>query len=82
MGNDNHVVVSHKLCGFQGSVGGRGVLMKEPVVIAPEFRSNLLSPKQSGSFPIHLINMTALYMRFPYIFSNAYIARTATVGTT
>jgi hypothetical protein len=22
MGNNNHVVVSHKLCGFQGHVGG------------------------------------------------------------
>jgi hypothetical protein len=39
MGNDNHVVVSHKLCGFQGSVGGRVVVMKEPVVVAPMFRS-------------------------------------------
>jgi hypothetical protein len=24
MGNDNHVVVSHKLCSFQVHVGGRG----------------------------------------------------------
>jgi hypothetical protein len=39
MGNDNHVVVSHKLCGFQGCVGGRVVVMKEPVVVAPKFRS-------------------------------------------
>jgi hypothetical protein len=39
MGNDNHVVVSHKLCGFQGRVGGRVVVMKEPGVIAPNFRS-------------------------------------------
>jgi hypothetical protein len=37
MENDSHVVVSHKLCGFQGSVGGR-VVMKEPVVVAPVFR--------------------------------------------
>jgi hypothetical protein len=36
MGNDNHVVVSHKLCGFQGSVGGC-VVMKEPVLVAPKF---------------------------------------------
>jgi hypothetical protein len=28
--NDNDVVVSHKLCGFQGRVGGRGVMMKNP----------------------------------------------------
>jgi hypothetical protein len=39
MGNDNHVVVSHKLCGFQGRVGGRVVVMKEPVVVAPKLRS-------------------------------------------
>jgi hypothetical protein len=28
MGNDNHVV-SHKLCGFQGHLGGHIVVMKE-----------------------------------------------------
>jgi hypothetical protein len=39
MGNDNHVVVSHKLCGFQGCVGGRVAMLKEPVVVAPKFRS-------------------------------------------
>jgi hypothetical protein len=39
MGNDNNVVVSHKLCGFQGRVGGRVVAMKELVVFAPKFRS-------------------------------------------
>jgi hypothetical protein len=39
MGNDNHVVVSHKHCGFQGCVGGRVVVMKEPVVVAPNFLS-------------------------------------------
>jgi hypothetical protein len=33
MGNDNHVVVSHNVCGFQGCVGGRVVVMKEPVVV-------------------------------------------------
>jgi hypothetical protein len=38
MWNDNHVVVSHKLCGFQGRVGGR-VVMMEPVVVAPKFWS-------------------------------------------
>jgi hypothetical protein len=38
MGNDNHVVVSHKLCGFQGHVGGL-VMMKEQVVVAPKFQS-------------------------------------------
>jgi hypothetical protein len=37
MGNDNHVVVSHKLCDFQGSVGGRVVVMNVPVVVAPKF---------------------------------------------
>jgi hypothetical protein len=41
MGNDNHVVVSHKPCGFQGRVGGR-IVMKKPVVVAPKFRSFLL----------------------------------------
>jgi hypothetical protein len=39
MRNDNHVVVSHKLCGFQGHVGGHTVMMKEPVVVAPKFWS-------------------------------------------
>jgi hypothetical protein len=29
MGNDNHVIVSHKLFGSQGCVGGRVVVMKE-----------------------------------------------------
>jgi hypothetical protein len=38
MGNDNHVVVSHELSGFQGRVGGH-VIMKEPAVVAPNFRS-------------------------------------------
>jgi hypothetical protein len=39
MGNDNNVVFSHKLCGFQCCVGGHVVLMKEAVVVAPKFRS-------------------------------------------
>jgi hypothetical protein len=39
MGNDNQVVVSHELSGFQARVGGRIVVMKEPAVIAPKFRS-------------------------------------------
>jgi hypothetical protein len=39
MGNDNHVVVSHKLCGFQGRVGGHVVVIMEPVVVAPKFWS-------------------------------------------
>jgi hypothetical protein len=39
MGNDNRVVVSYKLCGFQGCMGKHIVVMKEPVVVAPEFRS-------------------------------------------
>jgi hypothetical protein len=38
MGNDKHVVVSHKLCGFQGCVGGHVVVMKEPVEVAPKFQ--------------------------------------------
>jgi hypothetical protein len=38
MGNNNLVVVIHKLCGFQGRVGGR-IVMMEPVVVAPKFRS-------------------------------------------
>jgi hypothetical protein len=36
MGNDNHIVVSHKVCGFQGRMGGR-IVMMEPVVFAPKF---------------------------------------------
>jgi hypothetical protein len=44
MGNDNHVVVSHKLCGFQGRVGG--LVMKEPVVVAPKF----------GPFSLHIFS--------------------------
>jgi hypothetical protein len=39
MGNDNHVVVSHKLCGFQWRVGRDVFVMKEPVVVAPKIRS-------------------------------------------
>jgi hypothetical protein len=39
MGNDNHVVVSYRLWGFQGYVGGRVVMMKEPVVVVPKFQS-------------------------------------------
>jgi hypothetical protein len=35
--NNNHVVVSYKLCGFRGCVGGRFVMMKEPVVVVPKF---------------------------------------------
>jgi hypothetical protein len=42
MGNDNHVAVSHKLCGFQGRVSGSTVVMKEPVVVVPKFRSSSL----------------------------------------
>jgi hypothetical protein len=37
MGNNNHVVVGHKLCGFQGCVGRRIVVIKEPVVVALKF---------------------------------------------
>jgi hypothetical protein len=39
MGNDNHVVVSHEVFGFQGRVDGRVFVMKEPVVAAPKFQS-------------------------------------------
>jgi hypothetical protein len=39
MGNDNHVVITHKLCGFQGRLGGCVVMMKEPFVVVPKFRS-------------------------------------------
>jgi hypothetical protein len=42
MGNNNHVVVSHKLCGFQGHVGWHVVVMKEPVVTA-SFLSHIFS---------------------------------------
>jgi hypothetical protein len=38
MGNDNHVVVSHELCGFQELVGRCVVVMMEPVVVAPKFQ--------------------------------------------
>jgi hypothetical protein len=38
MGKDNHLVVSHNLCGFQGRVGGLIVMMKEPIVDAPKIR--------------------------------------------
>jgi hypothetical protein len=38
MGKDNHFVVSHKLCGFQGHVGWLIVMTKEPVVVALKFR--------------------------------------------
>jgi hypothetical protein len=46
MGNDNHVVVSHKVCGFQGRVGG--LVMKEPVVVAPKF----------GPFSLHIFSQS------------------------
>jgi hypothetical protein len=39
MGYDNHDIVSHKFCGFQGRVGGGRVVVREPVVLAPKFRS-------------------------------------------
>jgi hypothetical protein len=38
MGNYNHFVVSQKLCGFQGYVGGCVVVM-EAVVVAPKVQS-------------------------------------------
>jgi hypothetical protein len=38
MGNDHHVIVSQKFSGLQGRVGGRNVVMKEPVVVAAKFR--------------------------------------------
>jgi hypothetical protein len=38
-GNNNHVA-SHKLCGFQGCMGGL-ILIKEPAVVEPKFRSFL-----------------------------------------
>jgi hypothetical protein len=40
MRNDNHVVVSLKLCGFQGHVDGHVFMMKEPVVVVPKFPSS------------------------------------------
>jgi hypothetical protein len=33
MGNDNHIIVSHKLCGSQGRMGGLIVVMKEPFMV-------------------------------------------------
>jgi hypothetical protein len=39
MRNENHVVVSHKLCGFQECVGERVVMLKEQVVVVLKFRS-------------------------------------------
>jgi hypothetical protein len=41
MGNDNQVVVSHKLSGFQRHVGMRTVVT-ESVVVLPKFQSFLL----------------------------------------
>jgi hypothetical protein len=41
MGNDNHVVVSHKLCGFQGCVGRHVVVTKDTVVVVLKFWSFL-----------------------------------------
>jgi hypothetical protein len=41
MGNDNHVVVGHKFCGFQGYVGRHVVIMKEPVEVVPKLCSFL-----------------------------------------
>jgi hypothetical protein len=37
MRNDSHIVVSHKVYGFQGRVDGHVVVMKEPAVVATEF---------------------------------------------
>jgi hypothetical protein len=45
MESENHVVVSHKFCSFQGRVGERFVV-KEPVVVAlkfPPFSSHIFS---------------------------------------
>jgi hypothetical protein len=39
MGNNNHVVLSHKLCVFLGCVDGRIVMMQEPAVVVPKFWS-------------------------------------------
>jgi hypothetical protein len=36
--SDTHVAVNHKLCGFQGRVGGRVAVMK-PDVVAPKILS-------------------------------------------
>jgi hypothetical protein len=41
MGTDNRIVVSHKLCGFNGHVGRRIVVMKKPVVVVLKFQSSL-----------------------------------------
>jgi hypothetical protein len=43
-----HVVVSHKLCGFQGRLGGHVVMMKEPVVVVPKFRSFFIAHFRSS----------------------------------
>jgi hypothetical protein len=37
MGNDNHVVLGHKFCGFQGYVAGGVVVTKEPIVFVQKF---------------------------------------------
>jgi hypothetical protein len=50
MGNDNHVVVSHKLCGFQGRVSRHIVVMKEPVV---SFSSHI-SPQASQNVTVQV----------------------------
>jgi hypothetical protein len=49
MGNNNHVAVSHKLCGFLGRVGGRVVVMNEPVAVVPKFRSLSLRVSSQAS---------------------------------
>jgi hypothetical protein len=53
MGNDNHVVVSHKLCGFQGPVGGCVVVVKKPAVVAPTVRSFLSHIFSQASQNVH-----------------------------
>jgi hypothetical protein len=53
VGNDNRVV-SHKLCGFQGPVGGC-VVTKEPIVAAPKFQSPFsshISSQASQNFTV------------------------------
>jgi hypothetical protein len=68
MGNDNHVVVSHRLCRFQGCVGRYVIVMKEPVVVAPKFRSF-----SSHIFPQASQNVTVKVRVYRSVTRNKYM---------
>jgi hypothetical protein len=71
MGNDNHVVVSHRLCGFQERVGGRVVMMKEQCGACSDFL--LRSPANSITDPNGGCElMDCLAMAFVHEFLNFF----------